>query len=230
LQRRQERALLASVSNNSSNNNGRASSAKAVRDKRCCGLCLQSACVGDCPEKRPRLPAGRCDKCFQPLCTGACQDSRYDQRMRSPRSSDNLVLEDRPPPPPPRPPSRGCHSCARRHNAKLLNANCLLLGRPKSLLVTYSRGKASTRPPRDLRPASATTLHSSLIKDFEKLGIEPQQPAPPKAAQPSRPRSRHALMPGKSSRSQRKASISDQPARKKRARSARSARALNHTS
>ena len=81
---------------------GRAGSGR-VRDKRCCGLCLQAACVGDCPEKRV-LP-GRCDKCRQPLCTGACQDSRYEQRMRHARSSDSLVFEEPPPPPPPRSPS-----------------------------------------------------------------------------------------------------------------------------
>ncbi|KAK7114585.1 uncharacterized protein [Littorina saxatilis] len=203
---------------------GRSGSSR-LRDRRCCGLCLQAACVGDCPEKR--LPtASRCEKCHQPLCTGACQDSSYEERMRRVRSSDNLDLEDKPPPPPPpRSPSRGCHSCLRRHNGKVLNANNLVLGRPKSSYATYSRGKSSQRQ-KDLRPASAANMHGSLVKDFERMGIDPHQPAPPSKPPISRPRSRNGLLPGKSSRSNRKFSITDSASsKKKKTRNGRSSKA-----
>nr|KAG5687253.1 hypothetical protein BaRGS_016428 [Batillaria attramentaria] len=187
----------------------RATSAR-IRDRRCCGNCLQAACVGDCPDKRLNATAsGRCEKCRQPLCTGACQDSRYEQRMRHSRSSDALELEVGPPPPQPaRSPSRGCVSCQRRHTAKLINANNVVLGRPKSSNATFSRGKASLRP-RDLRPASAVNMNTSMLKDFERLGIEPQQPSPPTKSPYQRPRSRNGLLPGKSCRSNRKYSLTD---------------------
>ncbi|KAL8594283.1 hypothetical protein ACOMHN_000985 [Nucella lapillus] len=204
----------------------RAASARA-RDKRCCGLCLQSACVGDCPDKRRQAP-GRCEKCHQPLCTGVCQDSRYEQRMRQARSSDSLILDEPPPPPPPRCPSRGCHSCLRRHNAKLINANSLLMGRPKSSHATYARGQNSCRP-KDLRPKSAATLHSVLVRDFERMGIEPQRPSPPTKPSNSRPRSRNGLLPGKSSRSNRRNSISDSGPKKRKRKQGRGTKAAQNS-
>ena len=165
---------------------------------------------------------GRCERCRQPLCTGACQDSKYDQRMRHARSTDNLDFDEKTPPLPPRSPSRGCYSCLRKHNAKLLNANSLLMGRPKSSLATYSRGKQSTRPHKDLRPSSAVHMSTTLAKDFERLGIEPQQPQTARPTGITRPRSRNGLLPGKSSRSNRKNSITE--SKKKKGRSHRSYR------
>ncbi|XP_076449725.1 uncharacterized protein LOC143286062 isoform X2 [Babylonia areolata] len=216
--RRQEKLAL--------NGGSRVASAR-IRDKRCCGLCLQAACVGDCPEKR-QIP-GRCEKCHQPLCTGACQDSHYEQRMRQARSSDSLILDEPPPPPLPRSPSRGCYSCLRRHNAKLINANNLMMGRPKSSNATYSRGQSSCRP-RDLRPTSAASLHSTLLKDFERLGIEPRQPTPPSRPSTARPRSRNGLLPGKSARSNRKNSISDCGNKRKKKKQGRGAKGRQNNS
>ena len=225
--RRQEKQALNGGNGTGGARGGGGGSTWRARDKRCCGLCLQAACVGDCPEKRQ--VAGRCEHCHQPLCTGACQDSRYEQRMRTARSSENLSFEEKPLPPPPRSPSRGCYSCLRRHNAKVINANNLVLGRPKSSLATFARGKSSSRP-RDLRPASAANMSSVLLKDFERLGIEPQQPAPPSKAPPSRLRSRNGLLPGKSSRSNRKNSISDSGGRRRKNRHGRGLKVAQNVS
>ncbi|PVD20530.1 hypothetical protein C0Q70_18686 [Pomacea canaliculata] len=194
----------------------RATSAR-VRDKRCCGLCLQAACVGDCPEKHLNVSGGgRCDRCFQLLCPGSCQDTKYEQRMRLTRSGSGILdLSDNPPPLPPRPVSLGCHSCQQRHNAKLINANNILLGRPKSSNSTYSRGKASASP-HDLRPLSAASLNASLLKDFERMGIEPQQVATIAKRPPSRLRSRNGLVPGKSLRSNRRESLTEASHNRKR--------------
>lgn len=197
----------------SSGSSSRSASAR-MRDKRCCGLCLQVACVGNCPEKWLATD-GRCDKCRELLCTGACQNTRYEQHMRQILGTSLGVGDKSPATFAPRPPSRGCHLCKERNNAKIINSNNLLLGRPKSCNATFSRGKASNRP-RDLRPTSAFDLSASLLKDFERLGIEPQQPLPQPKSLSSRTHSRNGLLPGKSAKSNRKNSISESRYKRKR--------------
>ena len=167
------------------------------RDRRCCSTCLQPACVGDCPDKC--TSDNVCTLCRQPLCEGYCREMTYDDRMRHEREEEDEIKTYL------RPSSRICKCCQTKHNAKLINANNLLLGRPKSSNSTYSRGQSSTKP-KDLRPCSVSDINADVLKDFEKLGIEPSRPIPPK---PNRPRSRSLLIPGKSYNSNRKDSITD---------------------
>ncbi|RUS83222.1 hypothetical protein EGW08_009033 [Elysia chlorotica] len=183
--------------------------------KRCCHSCLQQACVGDCPDKRvpatSRLAAA-CARCHQPLCTGTCTELRYDQRMRRPRSDEDDSAH--------LPHSRftghrNCKTCQQRHNAKFINANNLVLGRPKSAFSTYSRGKGSAKP-RDLRPKSAFELSDGLSKGMERLGIDPLQPTPPAGEKPPRAHSRAGLLPGKSYNSNLSRSLADISSKRKR--------------
>lgn len=181
----------------------RAVSAKPViRDRRCCSRCLQPACAGDCPEKNVQFSV--CEYCRQTFCVGSqCKETKYEQRMRQPRVDDERPQQMKVLP-------RACKSCQIKHNAKLINANNLLLGRPKSGNATYSRGQSSSKP-RDLRPRPDTPVSPDIVKDFEKLGLQAHQP--PKSATPTqrmqRPRSRNGMIPGKTFYSQRRDSISE---------------------
>nr|XP_034336929.1 uncharacterized protein LOC117692605 [Crassostrea gigas] len=168
----------------------RAVSAKPViRDRRCCSRCLQPACAGDCPEKNVQFSV--CEYCRQTFCVGSqCKETKYEQRMRQPRVDDERPQQ-----------MKSYHArviLQIKHNAKLINANNLLLGRPKSGNATYSRGQSSSKP-RDLRPRPDTPVSPDIVKDFEKLGLQAHQP--PKSATPTqrmqRPRSRNGMIPGK---------------------------------
>ncbi|XP_021375884.1 uncharacterized protein LOC110464787 isoform X3 [Mizuhopecten yessoensis] len=181
----------------------RVASAKGgQKDKRCCNRCLQPACTGDCPEKF--VQSEICDMCRQPFCVGNCKDNKYEQRMRQIRNVD----DDKPPSGPKTLTSR-CKSCQSRHNGKLINANNLVLGRPKSGNITYSRGIASSKP-KDMRHIGPDmAINSEVIRDFEKLGMDPYQSCRPSTARVQRPRSRNAAHPGKSFSSQRRDSLTD---------------------
>ncbi|XP_033753689.1 uncharacterized protein LOC117337042 isoform X2 [Pecten maximus] len=173
-----------------------------VKDKRCCNRCLQPACSGDCPEKL--VQSDICDMCRQPFCVGNCKDNKYEQRMRQTRNVD----DDKPPPAPKALASR-CKSCQGKHTGKLINANNLVLGRPKSGNITYSRGAASIKP-KDMRHIGPDTpINAEVIRDFEKLGMDPYQSSRPCTARVQRPRSRNAAHPGKSFYSQRRDSLTD---------------------
>jgi len=171
------------------------------KDKRCCGRCLQPACTGDCPEKYVQSDI-MCEFCRQSYCNGTCKDTKYDQRMRQPRTDDDKSVQSKLPLP------RNCKSCQVKHNGKLINANNLVMGRPKSGNVTYSRAAASYKP-KDLRPRPETPVNSEVIRDFDKLGIEPYQSSRPTTARLQRPRSRNGTLPGKSFSSQRRDSITE---------------------
>ncbi|XP_022340028.1 uncharacterized protein LOC111134855 isoform X5 [Crassostrea virginica] len=181
----------------------RAASAKPViRDRRCCNRCLQPACAGDCPEKNVQFSV--CECCRQTFCVSSqCKETKYEQRMRQPRIDEEKPQQMKPLP-------RACKSCQIKNNAKLINANNLVLGRPKSGNATFARGQSSCKP-RDLRPRPDTPVSPDIVKDFEKLGLQAHQP--PKAATPTqrmqRPRSRNAIIPGKTFYSQRRDSISE---------------------
>ncbi|XP_048254806.1 uncharacterized protein LOC125381653 isoform X2 [Haliotis rufescens] len=190
----------------------RVPSAKS-RDRRCCNNCLQPACVGDCPEKA--LQPNTCTLCRQQLCTGSCHDNRYEAYMRQVHQEEQIesILSN--------PVPRICITCQKKHNAKLINANNAILRRPKSGNTTYSRGRGSVKP-RDLRPRSVTDVTSEIIKDIEKLGVEPLQPGRPNTGKYQRPRSRNSLLPGKSYFSNRKDSLTElEKARKRKLRSLR---------
>ncbi|XP_041375326.1 uncharacterized protein LOC121388155 isoform X2 [Gigantopelta aegis] len=174
------------------------------RDRRCCSTCLQPACIGDCPDKF--VSTNVCTLCRQPLCEGSCLETTYEDRSRHDREDEEEIKTYL------KPSRRICQCCQTKHNAKLINANNLILGRPKSSNSTYSRGQGSTRP-KDLRPCSVNDINAEVLKDFEKLGIEPSRPPP---AKPNRPRSRSLLIPGKSYSSNRKDSITDQERLRKR--------------
>ncbi|KAK3086235.1 hypothetical protein FSP39_015604 [Pinctada imbricata] len=172
------------------------------RDKRCCNKCLQPACVGDCPEKVVQSTV--CEMCRQPLCVSSqCKETKYEQRMRLPRDDERA-----PTPKPPLP--RACKSCQSKTNAKLINANNLILGRPKSGNVTFSRGQSSMKP-RDLRPnVSNEGNQQDIIRDFEKLGLNSTQNSRQNSASRiQRPRSRNGMLPGKSFFSQRRDSLTE---------------------
>lgn len=179
----------------------RIASAKPNRDKRCCNRCLQPACTGDCPEKN--VQSEICDFCKQIFCVGTCKETKYDQKMRQLRVDDDRISASKTFYP------KACRSCQSKHNAKYINANNLVLGRPKSSNATYSRGQASAKP-RDLRTGCETPINDDLVKEFEKLGIDAQIPSRPSTAKPPpRPRSRNSVIPGKTYFSNRRDSISD---------------------
>lgn len=173
-----------------------------MKDKRCDPNCLQNVCFGDCPEKVAQSNA--CENCRQLYCTGTCKEIKYDQRMRQQR------MEEERPPTPKTPFPRACSSCQRRHNAKLINANNLVLGTQRFTNATYTRGQASVKS-KDMRPRTPATLSKDVLKEFEKLNLDATQPSRPSTvmSQVSRPRSRNGLFPGKSFSSQRKNSITD---------------------
>ena len=180
----------------------RAATAKSgTRDKRCCNKCLQPACVGDCPEKNVQSTV--CEMCRQTFCVSSqCKETKYEQRMRLPRD------EERAQTPKPQLP-RACKSCQAKTNAKLINANNIILGRPKSGNVTFSRGQSAPKP-RDLRPTNDNSTNQDIIRDFEKLGLAPTQPnRQNSAARIQRPRSRNGMLPGKSFHSQRRDSLTE---------------------
>lgn len=177
----------------------RAMSAKYPRDKRCCSKCLQPACTGDCPEKNVQSEV--CELCRQPFCIKTCSDTKYDQRMRQSRSDDKMTVQRSANP-------KYCRSCQTKHNAKFINANNIVLGRPKSCNTTYSRGQASNKP-KDYRPRSDTPVSIDLFQEFDKLGIDAQQPVRPTTAKIQRPRSRNSSFPSKSFYSQRRDSLTE---------------------
>ncbi|XP_071174614.1 uncharacterized protein MAL13P1.304-like isoform X4 [Mytilus edulis] len=177
----------------------RAMSAKVPRDKRCCGKCLQPACTGDCPEKF--VQSEICELCRQQFCVKSCADTKYEQRMRQSRLDDKIPVPKTPNP-------KYCKSCQTKHNAKLVNANNIVLGRPKSCNSTYSRGQASNKP-KDYRPRSDTPVSIDMFQEFDKLGIDAQQPVRPTTAKVQRPRSRNSSFPSKSFYSQRRDSLTE---------------------
>lgn len=187
-----------------------------LKDKRCDSNCLQATCLGDCPEKCVSTPS--CEFCRQSFCTGTCKDVKYDQRMRQNRMEEERPVTPKPPFP------RACTSCQKRHNAKFINANNLILGTQRFNNTTFNRGQSSIKT-KDLRPKTPISLSKDVLKEFEKLNIEASlTPRPHTTMSISRPRSRNAMFPGKSYNSQRKNSLTDLDKvvimRKKRSKSA----------
>lgn len=182
-------------------NNSAKSLQSLIKDKRCEPNCLQAACFGDCPEKLS--PSASCDNCRQTFCTGTCKEVKYEQRMRQARIEEERPVTPKPPFP------RACVSCQKRHNAKFINANNLILGTQRYNNTTFNRGQNSLKS-KDLRPRTPAGLPKDVLKEFEKLNIEPvlaQRPSTSSSI--TRPRSRNSMFPGKSFSSQRKNSLTE---------------------
>ncbi|KAK3608066.1 hypothetical protein CHS0354_031054 [Potamilus streckersoni] len=178
-----------------------ANTATKIKDKRCCNLCLQPTCFGDCPEKVAQ--SNTCENCRQIFCTGTCKCLKYDQRMRLPREKEERPLTPKHLYP------YACPTCQRKHTAKYINANNLILGVSKVNNATFSKGQNSLRP-KDMRPKSETSFNVDMLQEFEKLGIIPTQPPPrPHTSFSRRPKSRNSMLMGKSINSQRKDSLTE---------------------
>ena len=186
------------------------------KEKRCDPDCLQATCFGDCPEKIMTRPT--CEYCRQAYCTGTCKDLKYEQRMRQARLEEERPVTPKPPFP------RACASCQKRHNAKFINANNLILGTQRLNNSTFNRGINSQKP-RDMRPKTPNSLPKEVLKEFEKMNIDAALPPRPNTTMAiNRPRSRNSMFPGKSFNSQRKNSLTELDkvgtVKKKRAKSA----------
>ncbi|XP_045192641.2 uncharacterized protein LOC123548981 isoform X2 [Mercenaria mercenaria] len=182
-------------------NNSSKSLQSLIKDKRCDTDCLQATCFGDCPEKLVTRPT--CEYCRQAFCTGTCKELKYDQRMRQSRMEEERPVTPKPPFP------RACVSCQKRHNAKFINANNLILGTQRLNNSTFNRGQGSQKP-KDIRPKTPNSLSKDVLKEFEKLNIEASLPPRPNTTMAiNRPRSRNSSFPGKSFNSQRKNSLTE---------------------
>ena len=189
----------------------RVASAKS-RDRFCCPDCLQPACVGNCPSKED----APCLLCRENHCTETCTENVYAAHCRHEREPENSKQK-------PKTRSRSCTLCQKRHTAKYINANNIVLGRPKSGHATFSRGQGSEKP-KDLRPKSAALANAGLEEDLEKLGLECvplENKNGSSKSSPHRPhtagctsrgnvrRGRASVIPGKSYFSQRRRSLTD---------------------
>lgn len=168
-----------------------------VRDRSCSSECLQTACTGNCPCKR-----NQCDRCGHHGDTVTLSGSvevTYDLCKRQNQSPPeyNQALER-----PHRP--RSCNSCKKAHIAKYINANNVILGRPRSSNSTYSSAQGSQRS-KDLRANDSSQLSSTVVSEFERLGMKSNKPADCKSS--LRPKGRNAILPGKSFFSQRRESL-----------------------
>lgn len=182
-------------------NNSAKSLQSLIKDKKCDTNCLQATCFGDCPEKL--VAQTTCEFCRQSFCTGTCKELKYEQRMRQNRMEEERPVTPKPPFP------RACSSCQKRHNAKLINANNLVLGTQRFNNTTFNRGQMSAKP-KDMRPKTPSNLSKDVLKEFEKLNIEASLPPRPSTSTSiNRPRSRNSMFPGKSFSSQRKNSLTE---------------------
>ena len=196
--------------------------AKVWREKRCCVDCLQVCCVGDCNEHK-KYSDTLCVQCDENHQEGPCNQVVYESRSRGQLDPEEDSMSKTPNGLRSRP--KSCNSCKRQTNAKLINANYLVLGRPKSGHATFARGQSSAKP-RDLRPQVDSAISATLEEDFEKLGIDATQGKPTPKPPKDRPntacseRQRHfkgrvGIVPGKSYFSQRRMSLTDRSGRQR---------------
>lgn len=196
-----------------------------LKERKCCADCLQLCCIGDCNVSGFKNHS-LCRTCEDNHPPGSCSENIYTNRTRSERVS----LEDDPPKQYPKPRPKSCHSCQRLTSAKLINANNIILGRPKSSNLTFTRGQNNARQPS--KTASLTQITPEIEKELLKLGINPQSVikvdpplAPVESERPSTAcstttRGRAGLVPGKSYFSQRRTSLTDIAKSTKRVKSA----------
>ncbi|XP_074644125.1 uncharacterized protein LOC141900980 [Tubulanus polymorphus] len=200
---------------------GRRAQSARSRDRKCCGNCLQPACTGDCPTKKAAQHI--CIQCRQPYCNGRCAQSSTaytDHTRQTPIGSDDDDVRSKPPTRP-----QSCNACQNRTSrGKLINANNIIMGRPRSSHATYSSGGRCAKIGKDLRPRSGIQVDDDLSKQFDKLGVD--QHSRPSTAKRTKIKGRSAVIPGKAFHSQRhnsltttrKIRIKSAPPRLKRAR------------
>ncbi|XP_064611541.1 uncharacterized protein LOC135475547 [Liolophura sinensis] len=168
-----------------------------VRDRSCSSECLQIACTGNCPCKRNQ--SDRCGHHGDTVIHAGSVDVEYDLCMRQNQSPpESSKVPERPCW------SQSCNSCKKGHMAKYINANNVILGRPRSGNSTYSSGQG-TRKLKDLRTKDSSQLTSGVVSEFEKLGMKTNKP--PYCKSRIRPKGRNAISPGKSFFSQRRESL-----------------------
>ncbi|CAH1779616.1 unnamed protein product [Owenia fusiformis] len=180
------------------------------KDRKCCPRCVQLSCVGDCPVKR--ATSNQCVHCFQKYCDGKCVNTNYEFHSRAEGTEEDAKSSRKPRP-------SSCNSCKRSNsNAKRINANRVILGRPKSGHATYSTGQRSVPSTKDLRPRPNTPIHADIEKELEKLDLDPNRggTSRPNTAKSSvsntgskRPSGRALVVPHKSYFSQRRHSLTD---------------------
>ncbi|XP_072013435.1 uncharacterized protein [Amphiura filiformis] len=183
---------------------------KPKQSKNCLEDCTQLACAGDCKNKNGK----KCPYCKQTFCNGACVEYDYHLFIRTPRDDDDVM--------PTRPKScKGCCSSTSskyNHVKSTLNANSVVLGRPKSAFATFSSAKHQVGKPKALT-VSQTAGAEQVSSDLARLGLkapsEKQENGvklkerPHTAKARVRLKGRDAILPGKSFQSQRRNSLTD---------------------
>lgn len=190
--------------------------AKPKQTKNCVEDCTQQVCAGECRLKD--LAEKPCHHCRQIYCKGDCTEYDYHLFVRSERTDDD-EMPNRP---------KSCRSCARYSAAaaaakttangavnsvkSTINANTVVLGRPKSAFATFSSAGHQTGKPRAIG-VSQTAGAEKVSDELARLGLSAggdvkQRPHTAKAR--LRPRGRDAIQPGKSYQSQRRNSLTDE--------------------
>ena len=191
--------------------------ARVWREKKCCLDCLQVCCVGDCNEHK-KYSDTLCFNCDENHKGGTCNEKVYDTRSRG-QETEEKDKDNRPKTPSSLKRPGSCPSCQNQklNTAKYINANNVVLGRPKSGNATFARGQGSSKPT-DLR---GTSVGPALEKEFDGLGLEPTksqttvtEPPPERPNTACSDRQRHfrgrvGVVPGKSYFSQRRMSLTD---------------------
>jgi hypothetical protein len=197
----------------------RVQSAK-YRGTKCCSECLNQACTGDCPMKK--TSAQYCVHCRQEYCDGRCVHSTYNNHSRHSPSSESDEEDKLKPKPRP----RSCVPCQRKNTSKYINANQILLGRPRSSHATYSAGRKTAVLKDGVKIDDPLNVHADLVKELDRIGLDTDQVSRPNTAKGRKKfRGRPSVVPGKSYFSQRRDSIQKDrvksaPARIRRVKSA----------
>lgn len=180
------------------------------QSKNCSSNCLKPACGGDC---KPVVQSKGCLHCRGRHCKGQCTEYGYHLHVRQPRD----VREKKPRP-------KSCASCSKSGTKVLntLNANNIILGRPRSAFSTFSRVQQMRRSKQFARMSYTNEndggLVSQRLKDLQLHAPMERESALDVAgrsaeALPRRARSarshkgRDALLSGKAYNSQRRISI-----------------------
>lgn len=178
------------------------------KSKNCSENCLSVACAGNCSVKLEVPPKG-CRHCYQNYCKGQCTEYGYHLHVRRPRDS----LQKRPRP-------KSCHSCSKSGKKVLntMNANNVILGRPRSAFSTFSSVQMTNVKPSKMACTNESDgglvsqrlrkLQLKAPMEKEKVNSTPSNGLAPRRVKSARHLTgRDALLSGKSYHSQRKNSI-----------------------
>ncbi len=181
--------------------------AKSKPSKNCKEDCTQQACAGDCKNNKS---GKKCAYCKQPYCNGACVEYEYHLFVRTPRDEDDVM--------PTRPKSckTCCNSSISNGKKSTLNANTVVLGRPKSAFATFSSAKHQIGKPKALS-VSQTAGAEQVSNDLARLGLKASsekqdgslKERPHTAKARIQLKGRDAILPGKSFQSQRRNSLTE---------------------